>query len=61
MCFEMTIVQIEYINNDNIAFSMNQFCQNFRGFFSWAIIFSKFLDGIEEKAPSTTRQSSKYL
>ena len=44
--------QIEYMNNDNIAFSMNQFGQNFRVFFffSLAIIFLKFLNGIEEKA-----------
>ena len=33
-----------------MAFSMNHFGQNFH-FFSLAVIFSKILDGIKEKAP----------
>ena len=32
------------------AFSMNHFGRNFH-FFSLAVIFSKFLNGIKEKAP----------
>ena len=41
-------VQFEY-------FSMNHFGQNFH-FFSSAVIFSKFLDGIKEKAPKHQRR-----